>query len=328
MEPSAPPPLPRPFVLKAAIVVGWLWFGLSFLAVLWDPWAVLFAIPAGIGALGLQDNKAWAGYGLALWQSTFLGVVTLRTILNGPQTTPWESLIPGFIVLLSMAGLMLMAGRAAEIYRGGLAGSPWGWLALASVTSAFFLIFAPFSIPTGAMEKTLLIGDRVLVRRTPGRAPRQGDIVVFHYPVNRRQIFIKRVVAMPGQRLRIVNKQVLVNGQPLAEPHAVHLTTYVDSYRDNFPSEPNLRLFPGAQAMLKDHVANNEVVVPPGKYFVMGDNRDISLDSRYWGFIEAADIIGQPVLVYYSFEQRPDEPVESPPPTLFRARWSRFLKLL
>jgi signal peptidase I len=155
------------------------------------------------------------------------------------------------------------------------------------------------------MADTLKVGDRILVEKIGarlGREPKFGDIVVLRYPVNRAETFIKRIVGVPGDRLRLVNKQLYRNGAPVAEQYVKHVTSYVDSYRDNFPSiqMPKMPLPPGAVEMLRDHVQAGEVVVPKGKYFVLGDNRDDSSDSRYWGFISKSDVIGRPLLVYLS----------------------------
>jgi signal peptidase I len=172
-----------------------------------------------------------------------------------------------------------------------------------------------FVIPTGSMEDTLLIGDHLLVDKLtyapagpvskyllPYREVKRGDIIVFRYPVDIRQTFVKRVVGVPGDRIKIVNKQVYLNGKPLHEPYKFHKTDYIDSYRDNFPGEPNTRLSESGNEMLAKHVVNGEVVVPPGAYFAMGDNRDSSLDSRYWGFVPRENIIGKPVIIYWSYD--------------------------
>ena len=177
-----------------------------------------------------------------------------------------------------------------------------------------FLVQA-FVIPTGSMEDTLLVGDHLLVDKL-AFAPagpiskyvlayqpvKRGDIIVFRYPVDITQTFVKRCMGVPGDRIRIINKQVYLNGVKLDEPYAIHKTDYIDSYRDDFPGEPNLNIYPGALDMLQHHVVNGEVVVPPGYYFAMGDNRDISLDSRYWGFVPRANIIGKPLVIYWSFD--------------------------
>ena len=144
---------------------------------------------------------------------------------------------------------------------------------LTCCTLAFFVMLRPMSIPTGAMENALLIEDQILVTNQPGREPGRRDIVVFQYPVDRRQTFIKRVVGLPGDRLRIVNKKLFVNDVAAVEPYAYHSTTYNDSYRDNFPSEANLKLYPGAEDMLSQDATHAEVFVPGSKYFVMGQSR-------------------------------------------------------
>ena len=172
-----------------------------------------------------------------------------------------------------------------------------------------------FVIPTGSMEDSLLIGDHLLVDKLayapsgrlsqyllPYQDVERGDIIVFRYPIDISQTFVKRVVGVPGDRIHIVNKQVYLNGRPLDEPYKYHKTDYIDSYRDNFPGEPNVRLAEPALAMLENHVDGGDVVVPPGSYFAMGDNRDSSLDSRYWGFVPRNHIIGKPLIIYWSYD--------------------------
>jgi signal peptidase I len=113
-------------------------------------------------------------------------------------------------------------------------------------------------------------------------------------------------MGVPGDRIRMVNKELFLNGVKLTEPYKVNKTEYIDSYRDNFPSEPNANVYPGALDMLQHHVENGEVIVPPGYYFAMGDNRDSSLDSRYWGFVPRENIIGKPLIIYWSYETSTD----------------------
>ena len=172
-----------------------------------------------------------------------------------------------------------------------------------------------FVIPTGSMEDTLLIGDHLLVDKLAYAPPgpvsdhllpytevKRGDIIVFRYPVDISQTFVKRCIGIPGDRIRLVNKQLILNGHAVNEPYVYHKTEYIDSYRDNFPSEPNAHLLGSAPDMLLNHVQNGDVVVPPGSYFAMGDNRDSSLDSRYWGFVPRENIIGKPLVIYWSYD--------------------------
>lgn len=181
-----------------------------------------------------------------------------------------------------------------------------------------------FVIPTGSMEDTLLIGDHLLVDKLaysppgpmskyllPYKDVQRGDIIVFRYPVDIRQTFVKRVIGVPGDRVRLENKQVFLNGKKLQEPYKYHKTEYIDSYRDNFPSTPNMRLLGKADEMLERHVDNGAVVVPAGSYFAMGDNRDSSLDSRYWGFVPRENIVGKPLIIYWSYDA-PTERLASP----------------
>ena len=174
------------------------------------------------------------------------------------------------------------------------------------------------------MEPTLLQGDYILTQNRLWGAPQRDELVVFRNPANAQDIWIKRVAGVPGDRLRIVNKRLYRNGEPVAEPYAVHETSYMDTFRDNFPSKPSVPLQAGGQAMLASDVRNGEVVVPAGQYFVMGDNRDDSLDSRYFGFVPAGDIIGRPRLIYASYKVR-DQATQR---TAFNTRWNRLFKVL
>jgi signal peptidase I len=165
------------------------------------------------------------------------------------------------------------------------------------------------------MEDTLLVGDHVLVDRLawapsdtvsahllPYDDVHRGDIIVFRYPLDIKQNYVKRAMGLPGDRLHIENKIVWLNGHPLPEPYAVHKLNYIDPYRDNFPSGDPIGLRPEAQAMLDQNVKDRELVVPPNTIFAMGDNRDESDDSRYWGLVPRANIVGKPVLIYWSFD--------------------------
>jgi signal peptidase I len=187
---------------------------------------------------------------------------------------------------------------------------------LGTVVIAVFVItfiVQAFQIPSPSMENTLLVGDYLLVNKLcygggsvgdyliPYRRVRRGDIVVFHYPVNPAQHFVKRVIGVPGDRVRLVNKRVFVNGAPVKEPYAHFSRPANDSFRDNFP---RLEVAPGETPewwlQLRKLVEDGQLIVPEGHYFVMGDNRDDSYDSRYWGFVPQTNIIGRPLLIYWS----------------------------
>jgi signal peptidase I len=198
--------------------------------------------------------------------------------------------------------------------------TPRGTIAEWTVTIILLLfgtttLVQAFVIPTGSMEDTLLIGDHLLVDKlayAPGGAitkyvlpysdVQRGDIIVFRYPVDIRQTFVKRVIGVPGDRIHMVDKQVYRNGQKLNEPYKYLKTDYIDPYRDNFPSSPSMQVLETGLEMLSRNVVDGEVVVPPNSYFAMGDNRDSSLDSRYWGFVPRENIVGKPLIIYWSYD--------------------------
>jgi signal peptidase I len=163
-----------------------------------------------------------------------------------------------------------------------------------------------FKIPTGSMENNLLIGDHLLVNKfvfgptasspetrfLPVREPRRGDIVVFKYPDEPERDFIKRVIGLPGETLELRNKKVYVNGQPLAESY-VHFLEPASNSQEVTSFDVRERYGP--------------VRVPDGQYFVMGDNRDNSQDSRYWGFLPRSYIKGRALMIYWSYDAGPDQ---------------------
>jgi len=233
---------------------------------------------------------------------------------------------------------------------------PRGFIAEWTVTIILLLfgtttLVQAFVIPTGSMEDTLLIGDHLLVDKLafapagavtkhllPYSEPHRGDIIVFRYPVDIKQTFVKRVMGVAGDHIHLENKRVWLNGHLLDEPYVVHKTEYLDSYRDNFPNDPNTPISPSAQAMLENNVKNGDVVVPPGYFFAMGDNRDQSLDSRYWGFVPRENIIGKPLIIYWSYDASTED-LSNPGATfthLFdvvihfptKTRWTRTFRLI
>jgi signal peptidase I len=203
---------------------------------------------------------------------------------------------------------------------------------LATVVIAVFVItfvVQAFQIPSESMENTLLIGDYLLVDKLrygggglwdfflPYRTVQRGDIIVFRYPVHPTQHFVKRVVGVPGDRVRMINRQVYVNGNPLPEPYVRYSSRVHDAFRDEFP-RLNLPV-PGLEGdwwlEMKKLVEDDELIVPQGNYFVLGDNRDESLDSRYWGFVPQVNVIGRPLLIYWSVRNLDQDMPLSPTPS-------------
>lgn len=264
-------------------------------------------------------------YGLALYLTTQLLLVPLVLFRSGSGPLTAETMAQG-VLLVVLIALFFVAGRSLS--KGtAQSGRIWPWVAVSALTTVPILFIQAFANPTGSMEATLLVGDRILVQRFPTPSVQRGSIIVFVYPIDRQQTFIKRVIGIPGDRIRIANKVLYRNGVAVQEPYAVHKGPYPDSYRDNFPSEPNFTLAAAALAMLKNNVVNGEVVVPDRSYFVLGDNRDNSLDSRYWGFIDFGDLIGKPLLIYDS-EDQSDLAFGGKPSGLHRTRWNRLFKML
>lgn len=187
----------------------------------------------------------------------------------------------------------------------------------ATVTIALFVITfltQAFQIPSESMENTLLIGDYLLVDKVqygpqghwpaflPYKDIHRGDIVVFRWPVHPEQHFVKRVIGQPGDRVRISHGQVFVNGEAQLEPYAIFKPRGVDPFRDNFPNGrvAMQQVTAAWSSDLNKLTRNGQLLVPEDSYFVMGDNRNDSLDSRYWGLVPRENIIGRPLLVYFS----------------------------
>jgi len=194
-------------------------------------------------------------------------------------------------------------------------------LAAVLVTGLFIITFIvqAFEIPSSSMENTLLIGDHVFVNREqfaprtqwmgplmPYRQIRHGDIVVFLSPAEPGLYVVKRIIGIPGDRLHLREGVVYRNGEKLDEPYVIHQPGDDNNpYRDNFPAvAPSefSNVTPDWEMALPHHIEGDDLVVPPNSYFGMGDNRDVSLDSRYWGFIPQENVIGRPMFIYWSFE--------------------------
>ncbi|OGP83233.1 MAG: signal peptidase I [Deltaproteobacteria bacterium RBG_16_58_17] len=186
---------------------------------------------------------------------------------------------------------------------------------LAIVIALFIRTFViqAYKIPSGSMKPTLQIGDHILVSKfnygiklpflrttlIPVGAPQRGDIVVFIYPEDRSKDFIKRLIGVPGDTIEIRNKKIFINGLPYSDKHGV----YVDNL-----------VIPGA-VQPRDNFG--PVTVPEGSLFVMGDNRDESYDSRFWGFVSKKDVLGKALIIYWSWNHEEHW-----------VRWSRIGRIL
>jgi signal peptidase I len=178
-------------------------------------------------------------------------------------------------------------------------------------------VFQAFKIPTGSMEKNLLVGDHLIVNKMqfaptatsleraimPGRDIRRGDIIVFKFPQQPDRDFIKRVIGLPGDRLELHRKKVYVNGSPIDEPYV------------QFLEPPSVDGPPRTDDLREEY---GPVTVPPHQYFMMGDNRDNSEDSRYWGFMPESYVKGQALFIYFSFDDQASN-------LLGGIRWNRLL---
>jgi signal peptidase I len=189
------------------------------------------------------------------------------------------------------------------------------------VTGLFIITFVlqAFEIPSSSMEDTLLIGDHVFVNREqfaaathwlgpllPYRDLRRDDVAVFMSPEQPGLFLVKRIIGVPGDRIHLRDDVVYRNGQKLDEPFVRHKRDQHNPYTDNFPAvapseDYGVRNEKWTEELPK-HIEGDDIVVPPDSYFAMGDNRDVSYDSRFWGFIPRKNLIGRPMFIYWSFE--------------------------
>jgi signal peptidase I len=217
----------------------------------------------------------------------------------------------------------------------------WDWAKILTISIGLFLVLRTFvveafKIPSGSMERTLLVGDFLLVnklvygaevpgtgRRLPAmRTPQRGDVIVFEWPKDRSKSFVKRLVGLPGDTLAMRDGILIRNGVALAEPYVSHSDPEADPVWDEFRWQSDF-LVRTADAAVGYHPSRNNwgpLVVPQMQYFVLGDNRDNSLDSRYWGFVPDSLLRGRPEVVYFSFA--PDSAADLA--WLTHVRWTRL----
>ncbi len=217
----------------------------------------------------------------------------------------------------------------------------WEWAKSLQLAILVFLLvraflFEAFKIPSGSMEGTLQVGDFLLVnkllygatvpftgQRLPSvREPLRGDVVVFQYPLDPTKNFVKRLVGLPGDTLSMTNGVLSRNGHDLAERYVRHIDPQGDPRSEDFRWQRNF-LVRSAEAAVAYHPSRNNwgpIVVPVQHYFMLGDNRDNSQDSRYWGFVADSLVRGTPMFVYFSYA--PDSAARTP--LLPRIRWHRL----
>lgn len=217
------------------------------------------------------------------------------------------------------------------------------WSKIFLVAVALFLVIRTFfveafKIPSGSMENTLQIGDFLLVnklvygadvpfthKRLPEiRDPQRGDVMVFEYPVDPTKNFVKRLVGLPGDTLEMREGTLIRNGRAVQEKYVEHTDPDMDPAPEDFRWQKDYVLRTGENALGYHPSRNNwgPLVVPKGNYFVLGDNRDNSLDSRYWGFVADSLVKGKPFVIYYSYS--PDSTDDHSFAWLTHIRWQRL----
>src|SRR5580658_4348415 len=246
----------RPIFAKVGIAVA---IFLCFTELGTSPWrpsgipsaVVFFAV-----AIGLLKRNRWSGYGGALFLAAeYVGSMVEFARFGWPT---WLSLAGPVALHGSLAYLLFRAGRALS--GNGVRIFKWLWIVPAVGELLFALLFASFTESIGAMEPTLLFGDFLVIRVLAVPAPVHAGLIAY---LSDGRMYVVRCIGVPGDRIKIVNKQVYLNGGKLDEPYAYHKKEYIERYRDNFPSEPDRHIFGGAWDMLGHHVENGEVVVPP-----------------------------------------------------------------
>lgn len=297
---------------------------LALAAAIFNPLVALIQAAAQTAfAWGIRRRHAWAAFAAAGLWLTLLPLLPLRVEIRAADQ--WLAVA----ILAAMGSLMLASGFSLWPNPAARTGAA-PWIALLVLWVAGNVCFRPFRQPSISMEPKILAGDQFFVETstwTLGRAPKRDEILVFRYPIDGRQTHVKRVAGIPGDRIAIRHGRLIRNGAEVVEPWAVHQAGSPDPYGFNFPSEPGFGVKAPAEEMLRANVHGGEVVVPAGEYFVLGDNRDDSFDSRYWGFVRRADIIGSPTLVYASYDEAPGARAGSMP-TVRHLRWARLFKVL
>lgn len=311
-----------------ASIVAFVIAGIIILAGLLGP---IVALPLAVvplcAGIGILRNRVWSAYGFAMFQFAQFLLLVVLLLLPGYSTGLAPHIIVTAIGSLGLGILFLFAGRSLAT-SGAAQGRAWPWIVATVLLTAPFLFVQSFDIPSGAMENTLLPGDRIVTQMFPLRTPERGQMILFFSPTERSVILIKRVIAIPGDHLHIVKNVAILNGKTLDEKYAKHEAGIEEFYPQDFPNAADLPGCAEGHEMLARQVVDGEIVVPTENYFVLGDNREDSLDSRCWGFVSSKDIIGKPLMIYDSIEQSSEQASDPNRNWLGHRRWARLFKVL
>ncbi len=304
-------------IVRFAYVVALVLTGLAIMSSLATTLIImpLCLIPLFAG-LGLRRDQAGSAYGFALYQfSQLIFAVPSFPFVTEQQPGGWK--FGSIVTHLVLAGLFVLAGNSLA-NRGALRRLPLSWILVSTLSILPFVFFQPFSIRTDSMAETLLKGDFILIRRVPRPIPVQGDLIVFAVPPDSSQMLVKRVIGVPGDRIRLVGSAVFRNGAPLRESYVTRNSDY-----HSLSSDSRLEEYSENQGK-----ADGEFLVPVNKYFVLGDNRDIFLARHNWGSVDFEDVIGKPVLIYNSVGENIEPRNNHALNVDTRTRWRRVFRLL
>jgi signal peptidase I len=312
---------------RVTAIVAFAIAGMIVLAGLMGPIVVLpFAIVPLCAGIGILRKRVWSAYGFAMYFFAQLLLIPIILFRPGSSTGGILQVVVTVICSLLLGILYLSSGRSLAA-SGAARGKAFPWIVAAALTTVPFFFVQTFEIPGASMEGTVLPGDRILAMTFPHQAPQRGKMALFLSPQDRDQVLIKRVIAVPGDRIRISRKVVILNGTALEEKYVVHNAGEQDFYPDEFPNETSLEGCAEGHEILSQRVVNGEIVVPAGGYFVLGDNRENSLDSRCWGFVRSGDVVGKPLMIYDSVDQTAEQASGPNQDRLGHRRWARLFMI-
>ncbi len=301
-----------------------------------QPWiaALLTFLLPGLGHLYAGVPKQAAVAFCIPWVA---GILAIAAVFWAPQ--PVNALLVWTIALGTALGIAMHAWRKARS-----APSPYvlarynRWYVYLALVGLSIFVLSPlqtrvvrgafiqaFRVPSGSMQPTELIGDLIFVDKTRGARARvtRGSVVMFYSLEQKNLLVVKRVVALPGDTIGMSGDTLFLNGHPVDEPYVqlAHAVKHEDPVYRSKMKEWQRRYYigPSPESYAPDLQAWGPLVVPPDSVFVLGDNRDHSYDGRYWGFVPSADIVGQPLIVYWSY----DAEAPTPLPPLTAVRWGR-----